>query len=180
VTDAQCIAEAVEDWKHDMSPKTLINELPGELIGPARRLDLLARSYLAAVSFIIQDTARDVRYWDNHLLSYLAHDFMQSSLAIVLLGTEGMLTVAKREVRFIVEASIKLCLGSAKGLQVRRSQRSFVSPRRRPPCRRERSFDLNGACKSAASVTGPRVSIPVERSCRRCLASVRGQRGAAT
>lgn len=29
-----------------------------------------------------------------------------------------------------------------------------VSPRRRPPCRRERSFDLNGACKSAAKSRG--------------------------
>lgn len=59
-------------------PKTAIDELPTELIALARRLDLLARSYLAAVSFIAQDTARDVRYWDNHLLSYLVHDFIQA------------------------------------------------------------------------------------------------------
>lgn len=90
--------------------RTLINDLPAELTAPARRLDLLARSYLAAVSFMAGDTGRDSRYWDNHLLSYLIHDFIQSALAIVALGTEGMLSVAKREVRFIVEASIKLCL----------------------------------------------------------------------
>ena len=93
-----------------MALKTLVDDLPEELIKPAARLDLLARSYLGALSFIIQDTSRDIRYWDNHLLSYLAHDFMQSALALVVLGTEGMLTVAKREIRFIVEASIKLCL----------------------------------------------------------------------
>jgi hypothetical protein len=29
-----------------------------------------------------------------------------------------------------------------------------VSPRRRPPCRRERAFDLNGAGKSAAKIRG--------------------------
>jgi len=90
--------------------KTLINELPDELIIPAKRLELLARSYLAALSFVVQDTARDTRYWDNNLLSYLVHDLIQSALAIVTLGTEGMLNVAKREIRFIVEASIKLCL----------------------------------------------------------------------
>ena len=90
--------------------RTLINELPGDLIVPAKRLDLLARSYLAAVIFIAQDTARNPRYWDDHLLSYLFHDFIQSALAIVTLATEGMLNVAKREVRFLVEASIKLCL----------------------------------------------------------------------
>jgi hypothetical protein len=36
-----------------MAMKTLINELPDELIKPARRLDSLARSYLAAVSFMV-------------------------------------------------------------------------------------------------------------------------------
>jgi hypothetical protein len=90
--------------------KTLIDELPVELNAPARHLDLLTQSYLAAVSFMAQDTARDIRYWDNHLLSYLIHDFIQSALAIVTLSTEGMLSVAKREIRFLVEASIKLCL----------------------------------------------------------------------
>lgn len=92
-----------------MMLKTIIDDLPSDLIAPARRLDLLARSYLAAVSFTARDTARDVSYWDNHLLSYLANDFIQSALAIVALGTEGMPNVAKREIRFIVEASIKIC-----------------------------------------------------------------------
>ena len=73
--------------------RTLINELPDELIVPAQRLDLLARSYLAAINFMAHDTARDTRYWDNHLLSYLVHDFIQSALAIVTLSTEGMLRV---------------------------------------------------------------------------------------
>ena len=95
--------------------KTLIDDLPPELIVPARRLDVLARSYLAAVSFIAGDTGRDPTYWDNHLLSYLVHDFIQSTLAIVALATEGMLSVAKREVRFIVEASIKICFVQQKG-----------------------------------------------------------------
>ena len=31
---------------------------------------------------------------------------------------------------------------------------TMVSPRRRPPCRRERAFDLNGAGKSAAKIRG--------------------------
>lgn len=43
------------------------------------------------------------------MLAYLAQDFLQSAISIVALGAEVLINVAKRELRFIVESSIKLC-----------------------------------------------------------------------
>jgi hypothetical protein len=45
----------------------------------------------------------------NHLLFYLAQDFLQSAISIVSLSMEGLISVAKRELRFILESAIKLC-----------------------------------------------------------------------
>jgi hypothetical protein len=70
--------------------------------------------------FIIHDTARDPAFGDNHLLSYLAQDFLQSAVALISLSMEGLINVARRELRFIVGASIKLCFVQQKehGLSV--------------------------------------------------------------
>jgi hypothetical protein len=62
------------------------------------------------MGFIVRDTAKEPSFSDNHLLSYLAQDFLQSAVSIASLSVEGLLSVAKRELRFIVESSIKVCL----------------------------------------------------------------------
>jgi hypothetical protein len=89
--------------------RTSIEELPPELIEPLKTANEIVVSYLSAMNFIIQDTRRDPAYLDNHLLSYLAQDFLQSAISIVTLSMEGLISVAKRELRFIIETSIKLC-----------------------------------------------------------------------
>jgi hypothetical protein len=66
-------------------------------------------AYVEGMAFIVYDTGRDPSYFERHLLSYLAQDFLQSALAIPLLVREGILSTARRELRFILEASIKLC-----------------------------------------------------------------------
>jgi hypothetical protein len=66
-------------------------------------------AYLSAIGLIIRDTARDPQFTSNHLLSYLADDFAQSAVSIAMLAHEGGLSVAKRELRFIIESSIKVC-----------------------------------------------------------------------
>ncbi len=66
-------------------------------------------TYVQGLSFVVHDTARDSTYFERYLLSYLAQDFLQSTLAIPLLAREGILSTARRELRFILEASIKLC-----------------------------------------------------------------------
>jgi hypothetical protein len=66
-------------------------------------------AYLAAMEFIVSDTARDPSFCANHLLFYLADDFLQSAVSIIALARVGALSVAKRELRFIIESSIKMC-----------------------------------------------------------------------
>ncbi|TKT71409.1 hypothetical protein YH63_008275 [Afipia massiliensis] len=88
---------------------TKIEDLPADLVSPLKTTNDIILSYLGALNFIIQDTRRDPAYFDNHLLSYLAQDFLQSAISIVTLSMEGLISVAKRELRFIIETSIKLC-----------------------------------------------------------------------
>jgi hypothetical protein len=90
-------------------PSTRIEGLPNELAQSLRGADNIVRSYLDCLGFIVKDTARDETLWNNHLLSYLAQDFLESAVSIASLSREGMLSVAKREFRFIVESSIKVC-----------------------------------------------------------------------
>lgn len=89
--------------------KTTFDDLPADVASSLKETDFTVRSYLAGVGFIIQDTARDPEYINNHLLSYLAQDILQSSVSILTLAMEGLQNVAKRELRFLVEASIKIC-----------------------------------------------------------------------
>ena len=92
-----------------MWSKSKIETLPQELTEPLKEMDLIIRSYLAGLGFIVRDTARDDSYWNNHLLSYLAQDLLESAISIISLGMEGLTRTAKRELRFIIETSIKLC-----------------------------------------------------------------------
>ncbi|MGE5648311.1 MAG: hypothetical protein ACM336_21235 [Acidobacteriota bacterium] len=65
--------------------------------------------YLAALRFIVADAGRDPSFSTNHLMSYLAQDFIESAVAVTFLGGQGALNVAKRELRFILESSVKMC-----------------------------------------------------------------------
>jgi hypothetical protein len=89
--------------------KTQLDDLLPEIAAQLKKTDLIIRSYMAGVHFLIQDTARDPTYVDNHLLSYLAQDIVQSSISIVMLAMEALNSVAKRELRFLIESSIKIC-----------------------------------------------------------------------
>lgn len=91
-----------------MFQKAQFQQLPEELVGPLRQTELIVRSYLQGLSFIVGDAGRDPKYIAEHLLSYVAQDLVQSAVAITSLAMEGMISVAKRELRFIIESSIKL------------------------------------------------------------------------
>ena len=91
-----------------MYQRTNFNDLPTELAAALRQTDQIVRSYLAGLSFLVRDTSRDPAFLGNHLLSYLAQDVLQSALSVVTLAAEGMLSVARRELRFLLEASIKI------------------------------------------------------------------------
>lgn len=89
--------------------RTDFDELAPELVAPLRDTQRIVASYLDAMSFIIGDTRRDPKYAETHLLFFLAQDFLQSAVSLVSLSMEGLITVAKRELRFLIESSIKLC-----------------------------------------------------------------------
>lgn len=108
-----------------MRLKTTLEDLPVDLAKSLRETELIIRSYLAGVSFIIRDTARDPDYLANHLLSYLAQDVLQSSISLITLAMEGLQSVAKRELRFLLEASVKICFVQQK------SNRSTVAEKLR-------------------------------------------------
>ncbi len=92
-----------------MLTRTKFEDLPIVLQSLQRDTEAIVGSYLQGLGFIIADTGRDPKYVETHLLFCLAHDFLQSALSLVSLGIEGLLSVAKRELRFVLKSSIKLC-----------------------------------------------------------------------
>lgn len=94
---------------------TELRDLPPELAEVIRTTEYTTGAFLAGVSFIVLDTSRDPTYLSNHVLSYLAQDILQSSVSIITLAREGLLNAAKRELRFLLEASIKICFVQQKG-----------------------------------------------------------------
>ncbi|MER9953925.1 hypothetical protein NKJ52_03665 [Mesorhizobium australicum] len=51
----------------------------------------------------------------NHLLSHVGEDLIQSATSLMTLAMESLGSVAKRELRFLIEASIKLCFVQQQG-----------------------------------------------------------------
>lgn len=92
-----------------MNRRTQFEDLSPELAAPLRETERIIQSYLQGLAFIGADAGRDPDYTKNHLLYYLVQDFIQSAVSVTSLGMEGLLSVAKRELRFIIESSIKLC-----------------------------------------------------------------------
>jgi hypothetical protein len=70
----------------------------------------LTKSFLFGLKAIAMNSSREPGYYENHLLSFLFQDLLESSIALSLLVHEGILNCARRELRFILEASVKLCL----------------------------------------------------------------------
>jgi hypothetical protein len=93
-----------------MQQKTNPDDLPPELAESIRETGFIARAYLSGLAFIVHDTAGDPQYVSNHLLSRLAQDLLQSAVSISSLVREGLLNVARRELRFLVEASVKIAV----------------------------------------------------------------------
>src|SRR5690606_15701832 len=92
--------------------KTSIEELPDHLREPLMQTGVIINSYLMGLGFVHMNTSRDPSYKD------LVQDFLQSSISLLTLGAEELLNVAKREIRFILEASIKLCYVQQKEYQL--------------------------------------------------------------
>jgi hypothetical protein len=92
-----------------LAKRTQFTDLAPDLVKPLRDTDYILRCYLAGVGFITADAARDQEFKTTHLLSYLAQDYIESAISIIVLTMEGVHNVAKRELRFLIESSIKIC-----------------------------------------------------------------------
>jgi len=84
-------------------------EVPEAIKRQVQQTEMICRSFLFGLGFVVKDTARDPSYLDNHLLSYTSQDYLQSIVALPLLVQEGIHNVCRRELRFVLEMSIKLC-----------------------------------------------------------------------
>lgn len=82
-------------------------DIPSAVLSEIQQTKAAAQGYVLALSFVFRDTARDPGFPANHLLAYLSQDLLQSTVALPLLVEEGMWSVARRELRFVLEASIK-------------------------------------------------------------------------
>jgi hypothetical protein len=89
--------------------RTRYEDLPVDLLKALQQTNTIVGAYLQGLGFILSNARHDPHFREQHLLTYLSQDLLQSAVSILSLAMEGMLSVAKRELRFVMEASIKLC-----------------------------------------------------------------------
>src|SRR5262245_24100151 len=91
-----------------------------------RQLEELWRYYFPGVMTIVGAGIRGAIH-ESHLLSYLHVDLEQSMRAIPLLAAHHIYNVGRREIRFIFEASVKICdiEQRGKGLDVESKLKQF-------------------------------------------------------
>jgi hypothetical protein len=77
-------------------------------VTPPNSTQKIILDYLLALRLIVGDSARDPNFAATHLLSYLSQDLIESALSIGFLAGSGSLSVPKRELRFVIESSIKI------------------------------------------------------------------------
>lgn len=83
------------------------SDIPPGILPFVTRTKQAASAYVRALSFVLHDTARDPQFSRTHLFAYLAEDLLQSAISIPVLAADGLWSVARRELRFLLEASTK-------------------------------------------------------------------------
>jgi len=84
-------------------------KVPPAVANEVAHTELLCMDFLRGVMFLVRDTARDPKFFDCHFLAYVADDYLESAVAIPLMVREGIHNVCFRELRFLLELSLKLC-----------------------------------------------------------------------
>tara|TARA_R110001583_G_scaffold194071_1_gene364194 strand:+ start:549 stop:1322 length:774 start_codon:yes stop_codon:yes gene_type:complete len=82
--------------------------IPKELQTEFSRTNEMIMGFIEWMHFCILDTARDVNFHDNHLLSFLNQDILETLTGVLIHVKEGIHTPAIRESRYLLELSIKL------------------------------------------------------------------------
>ena len=82
--------------------------IPKELESEFSRTTQLITGFIDWMRFCILDTARDINFHENHLLSFLNQDILETLMGVLIHVKEGIHTPAIRESRYLLELSIKL------------------------------------------------------------------------
>jgi hypothetical protein len=69
----------------------------------------LCGEYMNAVMSLALDAARDPAYGTNNLLVLAIEDHLEASVSLPEMASRGLVNTCRRELRFPLEASIKLC-----------------------------------------------------------------------
>lgn len=83
------------------------SDIPKDIAPFVVNTEQAANAYIRALSFVVHDTARDPQFSHTHLFAYLVEDLFQSAISIPVLAAEGLWSAARRELRFLLEASTK-------------------------------------------------------------------------
>jgi hypothetical protein len=84
------------------------SEIPKELEKEFGRTYELVYGFIHWLSFCILDTARDGNFQNNHLLSFLSQDILETLAGVLIHVKEGIHTPVIRESRYLLELSVKL------------------------------------------------------------------------
>ncbi|MBY5545990.1 hypothetical protein HFO61_03895 [Rhizobium leguminosarum] len=92
-------------------------DIPENLRADLNDTSRIVHSYVQLLFCAGAITQGDPKFRDNHLLRPLLQDLIESAFSLSILAREGMHSVLIRELRFVVEASIKLCFVQQRSYQ---------------------------------------------------------------
>lgn len=84
-------------------------KVPAAVAAEIAHTEALCMDFLRGVMFLAMDTARDPKFSNTHFLAYVAGDYLEGAIAIPFMVREGIHNVCFRELRFLLELSLKLC-----------------------------------------------------------------------
>jgi hypothetical protein len=73
------------------------------------RMRRICSEYINAVVFLALDASRDPTYGENNLLVFAIEDHLEAAVGLPEFASYGLVNTCRRELRFLLEASIKLC-----------------------------------------------------------------------
>ncbi len=84
--------------------------IPKHLEKEFKRTQDLVRGFCIWITFCHLDTARDSEFKQNHLLSFLSQDILETLMGVCIQVKEGIHNPVIRESRYLLELSIKMAV----------------------------------------------------------------------
>ena len=92
------------------------DSIPGEIQSEFSRTSEMIMSFIEWMHFCILDTARDVNFHNNHLLSFLSQDILETLMGVLVHVKRGNPHPSNTRKPVSLGAVYKACLYSAKEL----------------------------------------------------------------